>query len=221
MVLNYIGQCFKKSFDGFFKRISTAYGLVTTWPITSFTGIMGRNIPIPDTVQNASLIKNMLYFILILFSVWLFRLTFLTPYFLWSNRRLDDPDIKHLLGGSFLGNTFIYNSRYDILAKDMSKDDMEKNKNKIFDIYVRAPQNSFAKIKFQFMNGRSNGSNVKCHFYIINKQGREKLIDNISEEQRVFVNEDFCFQFKISPDEGYKFLEDSSLRITIKGWTKV
>jgi hypothetical protein len=153
---------------------------------------------------------------------WLLAYTFVvTPALLWHQlQKIDDKDLEHLLYGFFVGNTFFYKAEITQLCKKYEgKSEIERLKNNLTEITVHAPRKSFASIKFEFMNSRQNTNN-KCYFYFLNQKNKLTLIDDIYKDQKIFLDENSCFSFKLDYDDNYIINDEASLWITIDSWTK-
>jgi hypothetical protein len=152
---------------------------------------------------------------------WLAFYTFVVaPAYLWHQlQKIDDKDLEHLLNGFFVGNTFIYKAEITQLCKKYEgKSEIERLKN-LTKISVRAPRKSLASIKFQFMNSRQNINN-KCYFYFINHKNKLTVIDDISKDQKIYLDENSCFFFKLDYDKNYIINDQVWLWISIDSWTK-
>lgn len=153
---------------------------------------------------------------------WLAIYTFVVvPAYLWHHiQKIDEKDLEYLLHGFFIGNTFYYKADItQLCAKYDGKSDIERLKNNLTQISVRAPRKSWASIKLQFMNGHQNINN-NCYCYFMNHKNKLTLVDDIYQNQQIYLDENSCFFLKLDYDEKYIINEQASLWITVDSWTK-
>jgi hypothetical protein len=97
--------------------------------------------------------------------------------------------------------------------------EIEQLKNHFANIRIRAPRNSFAKIRIEFFNSWQI-TNAKHVFYYRDQKNERTLVEDIYQDQGVYLDEDCCFQLMLLCDESYAIEDRATLRITIRSWTK-
>lgn len=133
--------------------------------------------------------------------------------------KVDARDLERMLGGKFLYNTFMAGNDGYLCAQYSGRSDLLHLNERPTKISVRAPKHSVAGIYFQFMNGHPPPGK-KCRFYYIDPNGSEALMENIYSEQRIMLDAQGCFEFKLSIDEGYDLNEHASIQVLLRNWTK-
>lgn len=171
-------------------------------------------------IQAASL------FVLALFFSFIVQLI-VAPVWLYNEARarikrleiVDPNDLEYLLYGFFFGDTFIYKGEITLCKKFEGKFEIEQLKNHFIDIPVRAPKNSWAQIKIRFSNARQN-ANSKYSFYYLNEENQPVLVEDIYEDQKIYVDNKSLFRLKFSCDENYIIHDQATIQVTIISWTK-
>jgi hypothetical protein len=131
--------------------------------------------------------------------------------------KVDRNDLQRMLGGMFLGKTFMYGGDFT-LCKTYSKFEIELLLNGFDMISVRAPKKSWAGIKFQFQNARQDPG--KYAFYYLDGEGQQSRIENIYERQSIYLDEQSRFGLKLVVDQAYKIADSASLLVGVETWTK-
>lgn len=132
--------------------------------------------------------------------------------------KLDRCDLQHLLGGCFFDDTFMYGAEVT-LCKNY---DGEFALRQIIDGYdtisVRAPKNSWAEIRFRFLNGHQGNSDYA--FYYVDGNGQNLRIENIYDSVRVYLGRQSRFKLKLICGETYRIHPSASLQVSVVSWTK-
>jgi hypothetical protein len=135
-----------------------------------------------------------------------------------DQQKLDAKDLEPLLGGVFYQGTFMYAG--DITCKQYAgRFEIDQLKHDFTSIKVRAPRNSRATIRINFMNSRQT-PNARYCFYYRDARGKNVPIENIYEDHRLYLDENSCFQLTFSCNEDYIIDDHASVGITISAWTK-
>jgi hypothetical protein len=131
-------------------------------------------------------------------------------------RKVDRWDLQNLLGGRFLGNTFMYplgalvKQYKDAFELDALRVDYER-------LQVRAPRNSVATLGLQFLNHRNQSGGFA--FYIWDERGTWR-IDDIYGKIDVLLNEEAAFGLKLVTSDDYTLAPEASLTVAVEAWTK-
>jgi hypothetical protein len=137
-----------------------------------------------------------------------------------DSRKLAVSDLEHLLPGRLVFNEFVYGGDFGLMCLNSTgKFDIEQLRDTFTEIKVPAPANSLARIRISFMNGRQN-ANSKCSFYILDRKGTPRLVENIYEEQQVRLDARACFQLKFVHEDSYTLHDQASLRVTVSSWSR-
>jgi hypothetical protein len=132
--------------------------------------------------------------------------------------KIDRTDLEHMLHGRFLGRSFMYGAEI-VLCKDYKGPiEIGRLKNGSFDtIAVCAPKHSVAGIRINFNKGRNAG---QCLFEYRDGDNRVVAINNIYEDQQIFLDEQSCFGLRLVTSEDLSLDEHSLVRVTVATWTK-
>jgi len=137
-----------------------------------------------------------------------------------DSRKIAMSDLEHLLPGRFVFNEFVYGGDFGFMCLDLTgKFEIEQLRDTFREIKVQAPANSFARIKITFMNGRQN-IDSKCHFYIVDRAGTPRLVEDIYAEKRIKLDAHACFQLKLVHEDSYAIHDQASLRVTVSSWSR-
>jgi hypothetical protein len=138
----------------------------------------------------------------------------------FDSRKLGMSDLEHLLPGRFVFNEFVYGGDFGLMCLDLTgRFDIEQLRDTFTEVKVPAPINSSARIKISFMNGRQNVES-KCYFYILDRSGNPRSVEDIYQEQRIKLDSRSCFQLKLVHEDSYVIHDQASLRITISSWSR-
>ncbi len=164
---------------------------------------------------------------LALFAVWIFEAS------LRSSKRLaeqiaemgkvDSEDLERMLVGSYIDRrTFFYNfegADINLVTRFEGRLDFLRLKH-VATIKVRAPKHSWARISFLFSSGGGDPHD-KYYFYVLDREGREKRIENIYEDQDILLDEHGSFKLGFKFDEhSYVIRDHPSLILSLVCWTK-
>ena len=137
-----------------------------------------------------------------------------------DSRKLAMSDLEHLLPGRFTFNEFVYGGDFGLMCLNLTGQfDIEQLRDKYTEVKVQAPANSLARIKINFMNGRQNVDS-KRYFYVLDRSGNPRLVENIYEEQQVRLDARACFQLKFVHENSYMVHDQASLRVTVSSWSR-
>jgi hypothetical protein len=132
--------------------------------------------------------------------------------------KVDREDLQRMLGGMFLGKTFMYGGDFTLCKRYQGRFEIELLMNDFDMISVRAPKGSLAGIKFQFQNARQDPG--KYAFYCLDGKGTQSRIENIYERQDIFLDSQSRFGLKLVSDQTYRIDEVASLLVGVETWTK-
>jgi hypothetical protein len=132
--------------------------------------------------------------------------------------KIDREDLCRLLDGYYIGDTFRYKAEIVLCKRYTGPFELSQLKDVFTEIVVKAPKHSWAAIDFGLSNSRQ--PDAKCLLYVKDGRGEQRLIENIYEEQQVYLDGNSTFSFKIVCEEKYVFHESVDLMITIEGWLK-
>lgn len=148
-----------------------------------------------------------------LIVIWVFEASFQK-----QKGTLDAIDLQRLLGGMFIGTSFLYGSELTLGKHYENGFEVERLKDGFDTIPVRAPRNSVAKIRLRFFNGRGAGDQLK----FLVRDGREREFEVADIYAPVDVRLDSASQFALHlvTSDGYPIDEFASLLVSVESWRR-
>jgi hypothetical protein len=150
----------------------------------------------------------------------------IVTYWMWAAERvriielekIDRSDLERMLHGHFFDRTFIYGAEITLCKDYKGPIEIGRLKNGSFDtIAVSAPKNSVAGIRIKFNKERNAGQYL---FEYRDGDNRVITINNIYEDQQIFLDGQSCFGLRLTTSEDFSLDENSLVRVTVATWTK-
>jgi len=132
-------------------------------------------------------------------------------------RKVDRRDLQNMLGGRFIGDTFMYPFGMTLVKQYKNAFELEAIRVNYERLQVRAPRNSLATLSMQFLNLRNQSGGFA--FYILDERGAWR-IDDIYGKIDVLLNDEAAFGLKLVTNAGFALAPEASLTVVVETWTK-
>ena len=147
-------------------------------------------------------------------------------YRVWSKERsraielekIDSTDLQRMLGGVFMGNTFVLGGEINLCKQYKGKFALDQLCVDFDHVEARAPGGAVARVRFKLYAGREWAN--KVHVIIRDGCGLIARVENMYEPVPISLGDNGEFFLKVARDDSVEFEDGNELWIDLVSWTK-